>query len=136
MHEAGREQSLTNQVRQDILNRIKEKDYPEGSKIPTEKQFCEQYGVSRITIQNAILSLVNDGVLYRIKGKGTFVKKKRIDWHFMTQDTSFNQQILSMGMTPSTNVLNFEVIPASESVAENLCIQEGERVIHLSLIHI
>ncbi len=131
MHEAGREQSLTNQVRQDILNRIKEKDYPEGSKIPTEKQFCEQYGVSRITIQNAILSLVNDGVLYRIKGKGTFVKKKRIDWHFMTQDTSFNQQILSMGMTPSTNVLNFEVIPASESVAENLCIQEGERVIHL-----
>ena len=131
MHQMGREQSLTTQVRQDIMEHIRNKDYPEGVKIPTEKEFCERYGVSRITIRNAILSLVNDGVLFRVKGKGTFVKRKQINWMFMTKDTSFNQQILSMGMTPSTNVLNFEVIKASEAIAENLCIQEGESVIHL-----
>lgn len=131
MHQLGNELSLTMQVRQDVMEQIQNKTYPEGAKIPTEKELCEKYGVSRITIRNALLSLVNDGVLYRVKGKGTFVKRKRINWLFMTQDTSFNQQILSMGMTPSTNVLNFEVIEATETIAENLCIQEGEKVIHI-----
>ena len=47
-----------------------------GAKLASERQLCNDYGVSRTTVRNALGSLVNSGILYQIQGKGTFVRER------------------------------------------------------------
>ena len=63
------------QIANDIKNRISANIYTAGNRIPPELSLCEEYDASRITVRNAIKSLENEGVLYRIQGKGTYVKE-------------------------------------------------------------
>jgi GntR family transcriptional regulator len=47
-----------------------------GQRVPSEKQLCEFYAVSRTTVRQAVNNLVDEGLLYHVKGKGTFVRKR------------------------------------------------------------
>jgi DNA-binding LacI/PurR family transcriptional regulator len=55
------------------MDRIGSGDWSPHSRIPPERELAEQFQVSRITAKHAMLKLVNDGWLYRHRGKGTFV---------------------------------------------------------------
>ncbi|HBQ63459.1 MAG TPA: GntR family transcriptional regulator [Clostridiales bacterium] len=59
-----------------ILQKIESGGYPEGSRIPSEEDLCETYGISRPTVRQAIHELTAGGWLYREKGKGTYVSKR------------------------------------------------------------
>lgn len=61
------------QVRQDLLARIRRGEFPPGSLLPSESQICEQYGVSVTTARRAFLELVKEGVVRRRAGVGTMV---------------------------------------------------------------
>ena len=52
-------------------------EWPEGYRIPTEMELCEQYGVSRVTIRRALDGLVRQGYISRTRGRGSFVLFKR-----------------------------------------------------------
>ena len=62
-------QQLMARLKNDILAGI----YPSGARIPSEQLLCETYGVSRVTVRKAMLDLVQEGLLVRRQGKGTFV---------------------------------------------------------------
>ena len=47
-----------------------------GQQVPSEKQLCERYEVSRTTVRQAVGHLVLEGLLFHVKGKGTFVRKQ------------------------------------------------------------
>ena len=47
------------------------------TRIPSEQEFCEMYDISRPTVRQAVNELTNNGTLYRLKGKGTFVAKPK-----------------------------------------------------------
>lgn len=64
---------LYSQIRQYILDQIASGVWPSEYQIPPERELAEQFSVSRITAKNAVLRLVNEGYLYRHRGKGTFV---------------------------------------------------------------
>lgn len=49
--------------------------WQQGEAILSERRLCEEYGVSRTTVRQAVNRLVQDGLLYHVKGKGTFVKE-------------------------------------------------------------
>jgi DNA-binding LacI/PurR family transcriptional regulator len=57
----------------DIKDKIKKGVYVPGSNIPIEIEMCNQYGVSRITVQKAMKVLMEEGYIHRVSGKGTFV---------------------------------------------------------------
>jgi DNA-binding LacI/PurR family transcriptional regulator len=61
------------QVRQDLLARIRRGEFPPGSLLPSENQICEQYGVSVTTARRSFLELVKEGVVRRKAGVGTMV---------------------------------------------------------------
>lgn len=65
------------QLKNIILEKIETGDYEEDSKIPSEQDLCEQYNISRPTVRQAINDLTNNGQLYKLKGKGTFVSKRK-----------------------------------------------------------
>jgi len=58
-----------------IMNEIRSGNWVQGNKLPSEKELCLKYGVSMITIRNALKELNQEGVIYKIQGKGSFVAK-------------------------------------------------------------
>lgn len=119
------------QLKELILSEIKSGNYEIGSLIPTENELSEMFDISRTTVRQAITELVQEGWLYRIKSKGTFVAKPKIDQSFIQALGSFNDQIAELGRTPSTELLAFEVMDAPEYVANELKLAPKEKVIYI-----
>lgn len=119
------------QLKKLILDEIKNETYKVGGLIPTEKELSDTFKISRTTVRQAITELVQEGWLYRVKSKGTFVSRPKISQDFIKKLESFNDQILRAGMTPSTAVLEFKTEKASPVVAKNLNIKENDPVIYI-----
>lgn len=66
--------SLYQMIYDNLLNDIKMGKYPEGARLPSEKELSEQYGVSRITSKHALEKLTEEGILDRMPGRGSFIK--------------------------------------------------------------
>lgn len=119
------------QLKQLILSEIKNGNYKSGDMIPTENEISDAFSISRTTVRQAVTELVQEGWLYRVKSKGTFVSLPKINQDFIKKLESFNDQILRSGMEPSTEVLELKVMPATEIVARHLEIKENESVIYM-----
>jgi len=65
------------QLKSIILKKIELDEYPEDFKIPSELELCQEYNISRPTVRQAISDLTNNGYLYKVRGKGTFVAKSK-----------------------------------------------------------
>lgn len=65
------------QIEEAIKQKIDKGEWITGTMISSEREFAENYEVSRMTVRQAINNLVNDGYLTRRKGKGTFVSAKK-----------------------------------------------------------
>ncbi|TDW16380.1 GntR family transcriptional regulator [Breznakia blatticola] len=64
------------QIKDAIIKKINNQEYLPGEAIPSERKLAEMYQVNRMTVKKAIESLVEEGYLFRIHGKGTFVQRK------------------------------------------------------------
>lgn len=114
-----------------LLDAIKDGTYPVDSTIPTEKELSSAFQISRTTVRQAVTELVQEGWLYRVKSKGTFVAQPKITQDFIKKLESFNDQIQRAGMKPSTKVLKLDVKKADIHAARHLEIPEGTSVIYL-----
>jgi GntR family transcriptional regulator len=65
----------------EILRRAVERELAPGSPIPSKRELAERYHVSRLTVRSAIGKLVEEGLLSRVRGKGTFTAVRRIELH-------------------------------------------------------
>ena len=120
------------QLKEIILDEIKKGNLEPEDCIPTEKELSEIFEISRTTIRQAIIELVKDGYLYRIKGKGTFVSKPKITQDFMMKLETFDEQIKRIGLIPSTKVLEIKIIDATEEAISVLGLPLNEKVIKLT----
>jgi GntR family transcriptional regulator len=122
------------QIKTIVLREIHEKHWTPDEMIPTELEFMEHFSLSRTTIRQALNDLVKENILYRKKGVGTFVSKPKINLQYMENSISFNDQILSIGLTPATKVLELSVIPAAEETVSEMDIPVNEKVILLTRV--
>lgn len=113
------------QLKNIILGKIKDGEFPEGSLITSERDLGDSLGISRMTVRQALNQLVTEGVLYREKGKGTFVSKKKIEQRNIM---SFSDTVRNRGLTPSTIVLHFEKITDRLDIKNILNINENEKL--------
>lgn len=119
------------QLKQQILEKILANELQVDEQIPKEMELGDVLGISRSTIRQAINELVSEGYLYRIKAKGTFVSKPKVDEGFFQKLESFNQEMLLKGLKPSTKVIALKAIQGMESVNKRLQISVEERLIYL-----
>lgn len=119
------------QVKQIILDEINNEGVKAGDSIPTEKTFCDIYGISRTTIRQAISELVNEGYLYRVKSKGTFVSQPKVKTDLVNMYDGYNMEIFNMSMTPSTQAIELTLVKANSEQARALEIKEYDTVIYL-----
>ncbi len=116
---------------QEILRRkILDGEYNPGDLIPTEKELQELYGVSRITVRNAINGLVIDDLLIKKQGRGTIVAYPRMLDEGSSTLQSFTEKMEQQGLKISTEVLEVAKIPATERLTEHLNIGEGDEIIY------
>lgn len=110
-----------------IQNRIASGEYPIGTRLPSERELCEMYEISRMTVRQAINDLVNEGRLMREQGRGTFVAKPKIEQGLFAL-SSFTEEMKRRNMTPGAKLLDFRVTTAEGRAAERLGVAEGEQI--------
>lgn len=118
------------QLTQILRKRIQSGELKPGDQIPVEDALCREYGVSRGTVRQAISRLVQQGLVSRHQGRGTFVNAPRLGPAFFTL-TSFDEEMREQHRRPSTQLLALEVTPAISTIAERLELTVGEPVIHI-----
>lgn len=102
-----------------------------GEKITSENKLSEIYQISRMTVRQAINELAGEGLLYRDKGRGTFVCEPKINYGFIQKLTTFYDDMVGKGYTMRTKILKQEIKPASKAIAKKLNIEENEKIIYI-----
>ena len=108
--------------------------WPINEKLPSERELGERYEVSRPTIREAIDALVNEGLLRREKGRGTFVAEPKILEGLLQTPHGFTDSMKTQGILFTTRVPSFEVVPAPQMVARELRLPADAPVIRLDRI--
>ncbi|WP_185750782.1 GntR family transcriptional regulator [Clostridium sp. KNHs214] len=123
------------QIKQLLLDMIEDGELIPGELIPPEREICQLQEVSRMTVNKAIMSLVNEGVLYREQGKGTFVacpKEKQ-----QLQLKGFTEQMEEKGLKSSSKIISFNVKKATNQIKCVLKLpKDQEEVIEINRLRI
>ena len=117
-----------------IKDKIKEKKYVSGQALPTERALTELFGVSRMTIRQAISNLVHQGVLYRIPGKGAFVSREVIKKKLEIE--SFSEDMRKKGLVPGSKIIYFEKMTPDDEIREKLMLSNNEEVYFLNRLRL
>lgn len=109
----------------DILRRqITSGHWKPGDRLPSESELIDQYEVSRIVVRQAFDMLVNEGWVYRRRGRGTFVTIPTIQ-HGLTRIISFTEDMQRRGLHAGTVVLSSHLERATADVAAKLNVAPG-----------
>jgi GntR family transcriptional regulator len=123
------------QVKNTLEAEIRDGKYGTDARLPSERELCEKFGVSRMTARQALKELERDGLVFSRVGKGTFVSEPKIDQQLRNL-TGFSQDISTRGARPSSIVLSAQIIPANTHLATVLKLMQGAEVVELSRLRL
>ncbi|MFC5862490.1 phosphonate metabolism transcriptional regulator PhnF [Acidicapsa dinghuensis] len=106
-----------------------------GDRLPSEDELLTRFGVSRITVRRAIQNLVQRGVVEIQRGRGTFVLAPRISQE-LTKLTGFVEDMMVHGRKASAKVLSRDEVAANATVARQLGISKGTRVVRIERVRL
>ncbi|MFC7958726.1 MULTISPECIES: GntR family transcriptional regulator [Nocardiaceae] len=121
------------QLRAILLHRCTKELQP-GDLMPSERRLMEDYGVSRITVREAIGQLVNEGHLVRVRGKGTFVASRPVQSRLHL--ASFSEEMRAQGLRPTTVVLFARLEEPSAATVAALGIDDGRKAYHIKRLRL
>ena len=119
---------LMARIREDVASGV----YPAESKIPSEKEMCEHYGVSRVTVRRAISELTEEGLLRKQQGKGTFVCTPKL-CRDLRDINSFHACCRMQGVTPGTRLIHAQLSHADERTQRELELPD-DRVVEIERV--
>ncbi|MDD1960848.1 GntR family transcriptional regulator [Pseudomonas sp. 39004] len=120
---------LYQRLREEMLAKISAGEWTPGAPIPTEAELTRHYGVAIGTVRKAVDTLVNEGLLLRSQGRGTFLRRP----NFETSLARFFRQVNAGGgrETPTSRILSKTLQTPSQAVTDALKLSEGEQVVHM-----
>ncbi|HHT7812997.1 TPA: GntR family transcriptional regulator [Streptococcus suis] len=121
------------QIHDQIKNEIDRGLWKIGERLPSERDLADQFSVSRMTLRQAVTLLVEEGILQRKVGSGTYVANTRVQ-EKMRGTTSFTDIIELQGKTPSSKLLSYVTGKASDKEAAQLQLAPGETVVRMERV--
>ncbi|MGS2719438.1 histidine utilization repressor [Paraglaciecola aestuariivivens] len=121
-------------IKSALLKKIEQGEMAPGDKIPSENQLADAYGVSRMTARRALSELVNEGILARSQGLGTFVSDCR-PMSSMLEIRSIDEEIIQRGHSYANQVIKAQSIQANEQQSAWLGVKLGSQVFHTQIVH-
>lgn len=116
----------------DILyDDIKKGVYKPGELLPTEKELIERYEISRVTVRKAMDMLLNEGIIAKRRGYGSFVQNRKLG-QTLNKVLHFSNEMEKQGYKSSSKMLINEKVYANKTIAEALSIPEGTPLIHVN----
>ncbi|CAK7081470.1 GntR family transcriptional regulator [Tissierella sp.] len=110
-----------------IINMIEEGNLRENDQLPSERELCDIYDISRSTVRQAIQELEKEGYIYKLHGKGTFVSPKMFKQNLL-KFYSFTEEMKKIGKIPSSKVLDFQIISCNEKLSKKMNLNIGEKI--------
>lgn len=118
------------QINDTLRERILDGTYSPHSQMPSEHDLCVAFGVSRITVRQALGDLQQEGLIFRLHGKGTFVSRPKALQN-VTSLQGFAEAMSSMGYEIVNRMQRFRVVKADRRQASRLQLQEGAPVLRI-----
>lgn len=104
-----------------------------GQRLPSERDLADDYEVSRMTLRQAITLLVEEGILERRVGSGTYVASHRVQ-EKMRGTTSFTEIVRSQGKTPSSQLISYQRKTANETEIQQLQLKATATVVRMERV--
>lgn len=105
----------------------------EGEQMPTEEAIGELFGVSRITVRQALDGLSQGGYIYKIQGKGSFVTSRKANMR-LDHLIGFSEEMRGLGMEPSSILIDQVIMTPSEATAKALKLDKTQKVYVVSRV--
>lgn len=121
------------QIHNEIRKEIESGKWAVGERIPSERQLSQDFDVSRMTLRQAIQTLVDEGILQRQVGSGTYVASSKVQ-EKMSGTTSFTEITESQGKQPSSKTVSYHVADPSISEMKKLKLNDGDQVLRMERI--
>lgn len=121
------------QLSQILLEQIRSGVLLPGGRLPAESVISKKYKLNRHTVRRAIERLAEEGMVYKIKGKGTFLVKTKIPYK-VSKKTQFTTSILQAGLQPDAILLDIYEIIAGDEYSKKLNIQPDDKVSVLEIL--
>lgn len=122
------------QIKTELLQQIEQGLMQAGDKVPSENQLAQQFSVSRMTARRAITELVDEGVLIRSQGLGSFVADQR-PMSSMLAIRSIQEEIQERGHRYNNQVLQLTTVKASAEQSQWLGVRETSEIFHSQVVH-
>lgn len=122
------------QVKQTLVSIIRQRGLPEHDRLPSETELCKHFNVSRTVIREALSQMVNEGVVYRLQGSGTFVRGQRDAQGFVGSMVGFSGELAEKHLSVTRRVLRQEVIQPTRRMQRFLQISEKEQVVSIDRV--
>lgn len=123
--------TLQYQLRMKLLAKIEGKVWLPGMQIPSERELCSEYGVSRITVREVLKELVQEGYLVRKQGKGTFVSMPGFK-HELTSSYSLSLEMEREGVNSRFEIIGFDKREAPDFLLEKLNLAAGDPIFEIT----
>lgn len=122
------------QLRELIRDEITAGGWGVGDRLPSERELCNIFKLSRTPVREAIDALVKEGLLLRQKGRGTFVAEPKIMERWLESPEGFTDSISKQGYKVETRVRTFALVHAPHKVTIELRLSSNEPVIILDRV--
>ncbi|GKX30212.1 GntR family transcriptional regulator [Vallitalea longa] len=122
-------------LKQEIIKMIENEEVNADELIPSEREMMEKYDISRTTVRKAIDILVNEGYLYKIHGKGTYVKGKKFSQGLLKL-TSCKEMLRSKGFDPISKVIKYDVLTPSKRLSHQMNLTPKDKVFYTERVNL
>lgn len=123
------------QIRDTLASEIAAGRLGPGDILPSETELMRAWSISRITARSVIKALSNDGLIYTVHGRGSFVSQPRVT-NVLPSLNSYSHDVAAQGMRAGSKVLQFHRLEADSDVATRLHISPGSPVIAFTRLHL
>ena len=127
---------LPDVVRSELRRAIVGGEFPPNSKLPNEEALCARFGVSRITLREAVRGLIEDGYVVRRQGAGTFVTSGPALRNSLDTNFSYTEYLESSGIKVSKKVLDAQLVRDDDEVAADLQLGDDDAFVVVHRVRI